>query len=258
MKVITWNVNGIRAVLKKGFLDFLRDEDPDIVCLQETKAMKEQVEESFDGYHTFWCSAKRKGYSGTAIFSKHEPLAVTYGLGVEEHDDEGRVVCLEFEKAYVLTVYTPNAKADLSRLLYRTSEWDQAFLSYANALSAKKPVVFCGDLNVAHKEIDLANPKANVGCPGFTMEERQSFDNMIKAGFVDAFRNFDASPGRYTWWSYRAGARERNVGWRIDYFMLSPSLVPLALSCEILDRVLGSDHCPVSIRFEKTAILGGA
>lgn len=244
--LISWNVNGIRAVLQKGFLDFVRDADPDILCLQETKAHPTQVDMELAQYpYHYWNSAEKKGYSGTAIFSKIEPLQVSYGLGIAEHDREGRVITLEFERVFVVTVYTPNSQDGLRRLEYRTQEWDVAFLKYVKNLEKKKPVIFCGDLNVAHKEIDLANPKTNVKNPGFTPEERASFDNIVAAGFIDTFRFFNEEPHHYTWWSYRTRARERNVGWRIDYFCVSQSLIAHLKRAEILSDVMGSDHCPV-------------
>ena len=205
MKIISWNVNGIRAAIKKGFMDFLNSENPDIICIQETKARPEQVENEFQGYpYRFWNSAEKKGYSGTAIFSNIDPIRVTYGLGIPKHDTEGRVITAEFEKYYLVTVYVPNAKRDLSRLPYRQKEWDVDFLSYVSELEKKKPVVFCGDMNVAHEEIDLANPKSNKNNAGFTAEERMGFDNIVKAGFVDTFRHFNPEGGFYTWWSYMA------------------------------------------------------
>ncbi|MGH1362475.1 MAG: exodeoxyribonuclease III [Calditrichia bacterium] len=247
MKLISWNVNGIRAVLKKGFLDFVAKEKPDILCLQEVKAMKEQVELELPGYEQFWNSAVKKGYSGVAIFSRITPLSVQNGLGIEEHDQEGRVLTLEFEDYYVVNVYTPNSKRELLRLQYRTEEWDVAFLNHVKSLEENKPVIFCGDLNVAHTEIDLANPKTNRKNAGFTDQERESFDNIIAAGFIDTFREFESEGGHYSWWSYMGGARARNVGWRIDYFCISQALRPRLKSAYILPDVMGSDHCPVAI-----------
>ncbi|MFW7379715.1 MAG: exodeoxyribonuclease III [Oligoflexus sp.] len=245
-RLVSWNVNGIRAILKKGFLEFVDQCDPDILCLQETKAHPEQVDLALMQYpYHYWNSAEKKGYSGTAIFSKKKPLTVQNGLGVEKHDKEGRVISLEFEKLYLVTVYTPNAQNELRRLDYRTTEWDIDFLEYVKELEKKKPVIFCGDLNVAHQEIDLANPKTNVGNPGFTLEERASFDRIVAAGFIDTFRHFNKSPGHYSWWSYRTRARERNVGWRIDYFCASKSLAEYLKRAEILNDIHGSDHCPV-------------
>jgi exodeoxyribonuclease III len=251
MKIISWNVNGIRAAIKKGFMDFLNSENPDIICIQETKARPEQVENEFQGYpYRFWNSAEKKGYSGTAIFSNIDPIRVTYGLGIPKHDTEGRVITAEFEKYYLVTVYVPNAKRDLSRLPYRQKEWDVDFLSYVSELEKKKPVVFCGDMNVAHEEIDLANPKSNKNNAGFTAEERMGFDNIVKAGFVDTFRHFNPEGGFYTWWSYMAKARERNIGWRIDYFCVSPSLMKSVNHAGILPEVMGSDHCPTSLEIQ--------
>ncbi|MCB9362733.1 exodeoxyribonuclease III [Candidatus Woesearchaeota archaeon] len=254
MKIISWNVNGIRAVLNKGFLDFLQQESPDIVCIQETKAHPEQVDLALDDYpHHFWNSAVRKGYSGTAIFSRIEPLQVHYGLGIEEHDTEGRIITLEFDDFYLTTVYTPNSGRDLGRLGYRHKDWDPAFLSYVKKLEKEKPVIFCGDLNVAHKEIDLKNPQTNKttkskpGNAGFTDQEREGFDNIMGAGFVDTFRHFYPEKEQYTWWSYMFSARAKNVGWRIDYFCVSSSLMDRVKDAFILDQVMGSDHCPVGI-----------
>jgi len=252
MKIISWNVNGIRAVLKKGFLDFMDEHDPDIICIQETKAHKEQVELELDKYpYKYWNSAEKKGYSSTAIFSKHKPINVINDMGIEKHDNEGRIITLEFKDYYLVTVYTPNSKRDLSRLPYRQNEWDVDFLSYMKSLEQNKPVIFCGDLNVAHKEEDLANPSSNKttksrpGNAGFTDEEREGFDNIINAGFIDTFREFHKGNGHYTWWSYMGGARARNVGWRIDYFCISPSLKSIMTDSSILPEVMGSDHCPI-------------
>jgi len=245
MKFISWNVNGIRAVLKKGFMDFLQEQNPDIICLQETKAHKEQVDISLDNYpFDYWNSAVKKGYSGTAIFSKKEPLNIIYGIGIEEHDQEGRVITAEFEDYYLVTVYTPNSKRELLRLEYR-QQWDIDFLKFVKELEKKKPVIFCGDLNVAHKEIDLKNPKTNRRNPGFTDEERASFDNIESAGFIDTFREFNVEGGHYTWWSYMFQARKKDIGWRIDYFCISESLKPQLKDAYILKDVLGSDHAPV-------------
>ncbi len=245
MKFISWNVNGIRAVLKKGFMDFLQEQNPDIICLQETKAHKEQVDISLDNYpFDYWNSAVKKGYSGTAIFSKKEPLNIIYDIGIEEHDQEGRVITAEFEDYYLVTVYTPNSKRELLRLEYR-QQWDIDFLKFVKELEKKKPVIFCGDLNVAHKEIDLKNPKTNRRNPGFTDEERASFDNIESAGFIDTFREFNVEGGHYTWWSYMFQARKKDIGWRIDYFCISESLKPQLKDAYILKDVLGSDHAPV-------------
>jgi len=252
MKIISWNVNGIRAVLKKGFLDFMDEYNPDIICIQETKAHKEQVELDLEKYpYKYWNSAEKKGYSSTAIFSKHKPINVMNDMGIEKHDNEGRVITLEFTDYYLVTVYTPNSKRDLSRLPYRQHEWDVDFLEYMKSLEAIKPVIFCGDLNVAHTEEDLANPgsnkttKSRPGNAGFTDEEREGFDNIINAGFIDTFREYHKGNGHYTWWSYMGGARARNVGWRIDYFCITPSLKSKMENAYILPQVMGSDHCPV-------------
>ncbi len=247
MKIISWNVNGIRAVLKKGFLDFMNTENPDIICLQETKAHKEQVDITLDSYpHKFWNSATKKGYSGTAIFSKIAPKNVYYGLDILEHDQEGRVIALEFETYYLITVYTPNSKRELLRLDYR-QKWDLDFFEYLKNLEKTKPIILCGDLNVAHKEIDLKNPKTNKRNPGFTNEERSGFDRIINGGFIDTFRIFNKDPGHYTWWSYMFQARTKNIGWRIDYFCISKSLKENLVDSVILKDVLGSDHAPVAI-----------
>jgi exodeoxyribonuclease-3 len=246
MKFISWNVNGIRAIIKKGFLEFIEQANPDVICLQEIKARAEQVDFFLPEYFQYWNSAQRPGYSGAAIFTKIKPLAVKNDLGLSEHDREGRVITLEFSDYFLVTVYTPNAKRDLSRLAYRM-KWDADFLIYLKKLEGKKPVIFCGDLNVAHQEIDLANPKANVGNHGFTPEERAGFDNFIKAGFIDAFREFHQDGGHYTWWSLMPGVRQRNIGWRIDYFCLSAALRPRLQEAFILPEVIGSDHCPVGI-----------
>ena len=261
MKLYSWNVNGIRAVLKKGtFQAFMTDHKPDIICLQETKAERGQIEIELPGYHEYWNSAVKKGYSGTAIFSRTEPLKVTNGFPETfakrfkfadelERDsaDEGRVITAEYEKFFVVTVYTPNAKDDLSRLALRHEHWDPAFLAYCKQLEKKKPVIFCGDLNVAHTELDLANPKPNRGKKGFTDEERKGFQNMVDAGFVDTFRLFTQGNGHYSWWSHFANSRARNVGWRIDYVLVSEQLRAKVKAAEIHAKVMGSDHCPVSV-----------
>ncbi len=262
MKLYSWNVNGIRAVLNKGaFQQFIKEHDPDILCLQETKANREQVEIDLPDYHEYWNSAVKKGYSGTAIFSKTEPLGVVNGFPDDiitkfkvtgdtygNPNDEGRVTVAEFENFYVATVYTPNSKGDLSRLELRHKHWDPAFLAYMKQLEKKKPVLFCGDLNVAHQEIDLANPKPNVGKHGFTDEERERFQDFLNAGFIDTFRNlYPDKTDVYSWWTHWANARARNVGWRIDYWLASESLKDKITSAEIHPDVMGSDHCPVSI-----------
>lgn len=245
MKLISWNVNGIRACLQKGFMDYFNAQDADFFCLQETKCQVGQVELDLPGYHQYWHAAVKKGYSGTAIFTKHEPLQVSYGIGIEEHDQEGRVITLEMPDFYVITVYTPNSKDELLRLDYRM-EWEDAFRAYLKGLEAKKPVIVCGDLNVAHKEIDLKNPKTNRKNPGFTDEERGKFTELVEAGFVDTFRHFYPDlEGAYSWWSYRANARKNNTGWRIDYFVTSESLKDRLKDAEIHADVHGSDHCPV-------------
>ncbi len=259
MKLYSWNVNGIRAVYKKGKLqEFIETHNPDILCLQETKANKDQVEVELDDYEEYWFSAERKGYSGTAIFSKISPETEIYGLPenikekfnlTDEYGDtslEGRVTTLEFPAYFIVSVYTPNAKDDLTRLPVR-QEWDKAFLTFMKQLEQKKPVIFAGDLNVAHTEIDLARPKQNKGKKGFTTEERQGFSDFISAGFIDTFRLFEKGVGFYTWWSYLGQARARNVGWRIDYILASKELVPFVKYARIHDDILGSDHCPVSI-----------
>lgn len=251
MKLVSWNVNGLRAVLGKGFLDYLAAARADVVCLQETKCHPGDVQHVTwpKGYHVCWNAADKKGYSGTAIFTKREPLRVTAGLGIAEHDREGRVITAEFDAFHLVNVYTPNAQAELVRLAYRQT-WDAAFLAHVRQLERKKPVVFCGDLNVAHREIDLARPKANVANPGFTPEERAGFDSYLKAGFVDTFREFEPGPHHYSWWSYRAGARGKNIGWRIDYFVASGALRPALRRAWISPEVTGSDHCPVGLELD--------
>lgn len=250
--LISWNVNGIRAVLKKDFAQWFAETQPDVLCLQETKAKPEQVELplEFAGYHQYWNSADKAGYSGTLILSKEKPLSVVNGIGIEKHDTEGRVITAEYEDYYLVTVYTPNAQSELKRLDYRM-EWDSDFLSYCKTLEESKPVIFCGDLNVAHNEIDLARPKGNRKNPGFSDQERAKFDEIVAAGFVDTFRHFyPDTADAYSWWSYRAGARGKNVGWRIDYFCTSSSLTPRLKDASILSDVLGSDHCPVTLTIE--------
>jgi len=263
-RLVSWNVNGIRAVQRKGlFSPFVADLDPDVICLQEIKADQTQAESTLQGFSEHWHSASKKGYSGTAIFSRQEPLKVTMGLPtrlVNKHqlsddpfgntNEEGRVITAEFEDFYLVTVYTPNAKSDLGRLGVRHEQWDPAFLAYVKALNKKKPVAICGDLNVAHTPDDLANPKPNVGKAGFTDEERAGIQNLLDAGFVDSFRMFTEGNGHYTWWSNFSGARARNVGWRIDYFLVSHDLAPKVTAAEIHADVMGSDHCPVSITLD--------
>lgn len=247
MKLISWNVNGLRAVLKKNFLDFIAAEKPDVMCLQETKCTPEDVEQLWPAkYTTYWNSAEKKGYSGTAIFTKARPLNITPHLGVLEHDREGRVLTAEYDEFFLVNVYVPNSKRDLSRLPYRQT-WDRDYLRFLKQLEKKKPVIFCGDLNVAHAEIDLANPKANVKNHGFTPEERAGFSALVKAGFVDTFREFEKGGGHYTWWSQMGTARARNIGWRLDYFLVSQSLRPKLKRAFIRPNVSGSDHCPVGI-----------
>lgn len=250
MKLISWNVNGLRAVLKKNFLEFLAAEKPDVLCLQETKCTPDQVEQLWPAsYTTFWNCAEKKGYSGTAIFTKERPLKVTPHIGVTEHDKEGRVLTAEYADFFLVNVYVPNSKRELTRLAYR-QQWDKDFLAYLKKLENKKPVIWCGDLNVAHTEIDLSNPKANAKNHGFTPEERAGFDAVVKAGFVDTFREFEKNGGHYTWWSPMSNARARNIGWRLDYFLISQSLRPQLKRATILPQVMGSDHCPVVIEMK--------
>lgn len=247
MKLISWNVNGLRACVQKGFLDFFNEVDADLFCLQETKLQAGQLDLELPGYHQYWNYAEKKGYSGTALFTKTEPIAVTYGIGMEQHDKEGRVITAEFEAYYVVTVYTPNSQRELTRLAYRM-EWERDFLNYLKKLEEKKPVIFCGDLNVAHQEIDLKNPKTNHKNAGFTDEERACFDKVIESGFVDTFRHFYPElEGAYSWWPYMFQARAKNAGWRIDYFVVSESLTGRLLDAKIHSQVLGSDHCPVEL-----------
>ncbi len=248
MKLVSWNVNGIRSVLKKNFMEFINTEKPDVLCLQETKASPEQVELELPDYpFMYWNSAEKKGYSGTAVFSRREPVSVAYNMGIEKHDREGRVITADFGSWYLVDVYVPNAKRGLERLEYRYREWDVDFLAFLKELERKKPVVFCGDLNVAHEDIDLARPKDNRGNAGFTDEEREGFDNIVKAGFIDTFRYFEKGPGHYSWWSNFAKARERNIGWRIDYFCISSSLEKKLKKAWIMADVPGSDHAPVAV-----------
>jgi exodeoxyribonuclease III len=250
MKLISWNVNGLRAVLKKNFLEFLDAKRPDVLCLQEIKCGPDDVEQLWPRhYSTYWNGALRKGYSGTAIFTKTQPMKVSNGVEIVEHDSEGRVQTAEFEDFFLVNVYVPNSKRDLSRLAYR-QKWDRDFLAYLKGLEKKKPVIFCGDLNVAHTEIDLANPRANIHNHGFTPEERAGFTAFVNAGFVDTFREFEKGGGHYTWWSVFSGARSRNIGWRLDYFLISKFLRPRLKSAFIHHKVLGSDHCPVEVEME--------
>lgn len=250
MKLISWNVNGIRACLQKDFMTFFNEADADIFCLQETKIQEGQVELDLPGYHQYFNYAVKKGYSGTAIFTKKEPLSVSYGIGIEEHDQEGRVITLEFDDFYMVTCYTPNSKQQLERLDYRMV-WEDDFRAYLNTLREKKPVIVCGDLNVAHKEIDLKNPKTNHHSAGFTDEERQKMTQLLESGFVDTYRHFyPDTEGVYSWWSYRFQARAKNAGWRIDYFLVSEELKDKLASADIHTQVLGSDHCPVEVQIE--------
>lgn len=248
MKLISWNVNGLRACLNKGFMDFFNQIDADIVCLQETKMQPGQVELDLPGYRQYWHSAIKKGYSGTAVFSRVEPLQVQYGIGVEEHEGEGRVITLEFPDWYLVTVYTPNAQRELARIDYRMS-WEDAFRAYLKELDAKKPVIVCGDMNVAHQEIDLKNPKTNRGNAGFSDQEREKMTKLLESGFTDTFRFLHPDAvGAYTWWSYMFHAREKNAGWRIDYFLISDRLRDKLQASEIHPEVMGSDHCPVELQ----------
>ena len=246
-KMISWNVNGLRAVVGKGFLDIFNELDADIFCLQETKLQAGQIDLDLHGYYQYWNYAEKKGYSGTAIFTKEEPLSVAYGIGIEEHDKELRVITLEFPDYYVITVYTPNSQTELARLEYRMT-WEDAFRAYLKSLEKNKPVIVCGDLNVAHKEIDLKNPKTNRKNAGFTDEERNKFTELLSSGFIDTFRFFYPNQeGIYSWWSYRFKAREKNAGWRIDYFVTSESLKDRLVGAKIHTDIFGSDHCPVEL-----------
>lgn len=250
MKFISWNVNGIRACVQKGFLDFFKEADADIFCIQETKMQEGQLELDTPGYYQYWNYAVKKGYSGTAVFTKQEPISVAYGIGMEEHDQEGRVITLEFEDYYFITVYTPNSQNELARLPYRM-KWEKDFLAYMKKLEESKPVIFCGDLNVAHTEIDLKNPKTNRKNAGFSDEERAKFSNLLANGFIDTFRYFYPDmEGIYSWWSYRFSARAKNAGWRIDYFCVSEALKDRLKDAKILTDIMGSDHCPVQLDIE--------
>ena len=246
MKLISWNVNGLRAVAGKGFADIFTDMDADFVCLQETKLQAGQIDLEFLGYESYWNYAKKKGYSGTVIYTRHTPLSVSYGIGIVEHDSEGRVITLEMEDFYLVNVYVPNSQDGLRRLEYRMS-WEDAFRSYLCGLARKKGVIVCGDMNVAHEEIDLKNPSTNHMSAGFTDEERGKMSELLGAGFIDSWRYQHPNEEKYSWWSYRMRARERNVGWRIDYFLVSDSLRERIASSDILNEVLGSDHCPVEL-----------
>lgn len=249
MKFISWNVNGFRACLNKGFEDFFKNEDADFFCIQETKMQPDQAEFKPDGYYQYWYSAEKKGYSGTAVFAKHEPISVWYGLDIDKHDHEGRAITLEYENFYLLCVYTPNSQRELARLQYR-QEWEDDLRDYIKSLDATKPVIYCGDLNVAHEEIDLKNPKTNHHSAGFTDEERQKFTKLLNAGFKDTFRTLYPEKIEYSWWSYMFHAREKNVGWRIDYFVVSDRIMPNVKDSKIYTQIMGSDHCPVGIEID--------
>jgi len=254
MKLLSWNVNGLRSVLQKGFADYLGGSGADVLCLQETKCQPGDVQHVAwsEGYRPFWNAAVKKGYSGTAMFARVDPLNVTTGIGVDEHDQEGRVLTAEFADFFLVNVYVPNAQNELARLPYRR-RWNRDFLAYLRGLETAKPVVVCGDFNVAHQEIDIARPKQNVGSPGFSPEERADFDEYVAAGFIDTFREFEKGSGHYSWWSFRAASRERNVGWRIDYFLTSAALRPRLRRAWIEPHVMGSDHCPVGLELSPSA-----
>ena len=249
MKLISWNVNGFRSCLGKGFDEFFKAQDADFVCIQESKMQPGQAEFETPDHHQYWYSAEKKGYSGTAIFAKKEPISVSYGLGIEEHDHEGRAITLEYESFYLLCVYTPNAQRELARLSYRM-EWEDALREYIKTLDSKKPVIYCGDLNVAHEEIDLKNPKTNHFSAGFSDEERGKFTELLEAGFTDTFRSLYPEEVKYSWWSYMYGARAKNVGWRIDYFVVSDRIADKVKDSFILNEIMGSDHCPVGIEID--------
>ncbi len=252
MKLVSWNVNGIRAAMDKGLRQYVESEQPDVLCLQETKALPEQVDlqwlDQF-GYHQVWNPAEKKGYSGTVVWSRVRPKRTKLGIGIQEHDGEGRVITVTFEDFYLVNVYTPNSQRGLARLAYR-QQWDADFLAFVRKLNRRKPVIFCGDLNCAHQEIDLANPKQNRKNAGFTDEERGGLDRVVDAGFVDSFRHFDASPEKYSWWTYRMNARERNIGWRLDYFWVAETFAPAMKNAQICCDVYGSDHCPVELTLD--------
>ncbi len=250
MKLVSWNVNGLRACVKKGFLDYFHQVDADIFCIQESKLQEGQIELELEGYHQFWNYAERKGYSGTAVFTKKKPLSVSYGIGERETEEEGRSIILEYEDFYLVNVYTPNSKRDLSRLGYRL-QWEEEIREYLIELNAIKPVIYCGDLNVAHEEIDLRNAKSNIGNSGFTYEEREKMTTLLQAGFLDSFRHlYPEKTDSYTWWSYMSKVREKNIGWRIDYFIVSEQLEKNIVDAEIHHEVLGSDHCPVVLKMD--------
>jgi exodeoxyribonuclease III len=249
MKLISWNVNGIRACINKGFKEFFQKANSDIFCIQETKCQKDQIELEFEGYKSYWNSAEKKGYSGTAIFTKKEPIDVKYGIEIEKHDKEGRVITLEYEKFYIVNIYTPNSKRELERLDYR-QEWEDEIRKYLLKLNQSKPVIMCGDLNVAHEEIDLKNPKTNKGNAGFTNEEREKMTELLNAGFIDSYRYLYPEKIEYSWWSYMGHAREKNVGWRIDYFIVSNDFRENIKDATIYTEILGSDHCPVGLEIK--------
>ena len=250
MRLISWNVNGIRAVLNKGFMEFFNEVNSDIFCIQETKMQEGQIEFNLDGYYQYWNSAVKKGYSGTAIFTKEKPISVSYGIGIEEHDQEGRIITLEYEKFYLVNCYTPNSKRELERLEYRMI-WEDEIKKYLIKLDKKKPVIYCGDLNVAHNDIDLRNPKTNHSSAGFTDQERNKISNLLNSGFTDSFRYlYPDKENCYTWWSYMMKAREKNVGWRIDYFITSSSIKDTIKDSLIHNNVIGSDHCPIELNIE--------
>lgn len=253
MKLVSWNVNGIRACVKKGFLDYFQQVDADIFCIQESKLQEGQIDLQLEGYYQYWNYAERKGYSGTAVFTKKKPISVSYGIGERESEEEGRSIVLEYENFYLVNVYTPNSKRDLSRLDYRLL-WEEEIREYLLELNTIKPVIYCGDLNVAHEEIDLRNPKSNIGNSGFTVEERGKMTRLLESGFVDSFRRlYPDKPDSYTWWSYMAKVRERNIGWRIDYFIVSKELENHIVEAEIHHDVLGSDHCPILLNMSNLA-----
>lgn len=251
MKIVSWNVNGIRACVKKGFLDYFNEVDADIFCIQETKCQEDQIELDLPGYYQYWNSAIKKGYSGTAIFTKNKPLTVSYGVGDNESEDEGRIITLEYEQFYLINVYTPNSQRDLARLSYRLT-WEDEMLTYITKLNTMKPVILCGDLNVAFSEIDLRNPKSNLGNSGYTIEERGKFGRLLDHGFIDSFRYFyPDKEGAYTWWSYMNKVRERNIGWRIDYFVVSENLSNKLIDSQIHCNIMGSDHCPIILEMHR-------
>ncbi len=249
MKFVSWNVNGLRAVVGKGFADIFRTLNADVVCLQETKLQHGQIDLHFEGYHDYWNYAEKKGYSGTVVFTRQEPVEVRYGIGIDEHDHEGRVLTLDMDKFYLVNVYTPNAQDGLKRLDYRMA-WEQDFRAYLKKLDSEKPVVVCGDMNVAHQEIDLRNPKTNHTNPGFTDEERGQFQQLLDEGFADTFRQLHPDEQVFSWWSYRFQARAKNIGWRIDYFLVSQRLMTKVNAAEIFTDILGSDHCPVALEID--------